>query len=355
MPRTPFSELSLCIALRTSPMPRKVRGSAMLLAAALAAFSRPAFAQGAGDQAGAQELFDEGRALASAGRFAEACSKFAASEQLAPSGGTLLNLADCYEKNGQFASAWATFHEVEARARRAGRLDIEKLADERVKQLEPKVAFLSIVVPAGAVVDGLEVRRDGEVVPRGAWATELPVDGGVHRVEAKAPGKQTRTLSVRVAPSAERATVTVPPLEDLPSPPVSAPPSTEAPAAPRSTTSGGGMPFSRIMGLGLGGGGIVAMGVASAFGVTAISKNSAALPYCPASPQCNDPRGVQLTNDARTAATVSTVLFAAGGALVAAGAVLFLTSPSASARAANPGLRVGVAIGPLGAKLGAAW
>src|SRR5262249_13660236 len=107
---------------------------AIPFAAVLALASMPARADG-GDEASAQKLFDEGRALVVERRFAEACPKFAASQQLAPSGGTLLNLADCYEKNGQLASAWAKFHDVASRAQHAGRADVQRMAEERIKQL----------------------------------------------------------------------------------------------------------------------------------------------------------------------------------------------------------------------------
>jgi len=56
----------------------------------------------------AEELFDQGRRLSGIGRYAEACAHFANSERLDHGVGTLLNLADCYEKNGQTASAYAT-------------------------------------------------------------------------------------------------------------------------------------------------------------------------------------------------------------------------------------------------------
>jgi hypothetical protein len=316
----------------------------------------PARGQSAGDEASAQKLFDEGRTLMASGRLAEACAKFSASEQLAPSGGTLLNLADCYEKNSQFASAWAMFQEVQSRAHRAGRADVEKMASDRVKEIDPKLSFLTIIVPPEAVVDGLEVRRDGEVVPRGAWGTVLPVDGGTHRVDAKAPGKKEATMTASVAPSGDRATITVSRLDDLP-PAVSTPGSQReaSVAAPETASRTSGMPFQKKLALVLGGGGIVAIGVGGVFGAQAISKNKDAMPFCPASPRCNDPRGVQLTNDARSAATISTVLFVAGGALVAAGATLFLTSPTSSVGTTTSPIRLGLSIAPAGAALGGVW
>jgi hypothetical protein len=299
----------------------------LLVILALVLAPAAANAQNASDEASAQKLFDEGRALVQGGRYAEACAKFAASQQLAPSGGTLLNLADCYEKNGQLASAWAKFHEVATRARRAGRADVEQMADERVKRIEPQLSFVTVVVPPDADIAGLEVRRDGEVVPRGAWGTALPIDGGTHAIQASAPKRKARTLSVEVKPSGDRASVTVPTLEVD-----QAPGSARSEPAPRTWTA------QRIVALGVGGAGVVALGVGAGFGLKAVSKNKDAEQLCPASPRCDDPRGVTLTEDAKRAATISTISFIAGGALIAGGVVLYLTG--------GPTKSVAIGLGP---------
>src|SRR4051812_25793931 len=60
----------------------------------------------------AQVLFTEGRRLVTEGRYAEACAKLAESQRLDPSAGAQLNLADCYERSGQTASAWTVFREA---------------------------------------------------------------------------------------------------------------------------------------------------------------------------------------------------------------------------------------------------
>src|SRR5258705_3259626 len=61
------------------------------------------------DLAGAEALFRQGRQLLSEGKTAAACEKFAASQRMDPSSGTLLNLADCHAGEGKTASAWAGF------------------------------------------------------------------------------------------------------------------------------------------------------------------------------------------------------------------------------------------------------
>src|SRR3954468_8607529 len=84
-----------------------------------------AFAQ---DNSRAQALFDDGRRLMNEGHFAEACPKLAASQKLDPGAGTLMNLATCYEKNNQLASAWATFKEAAAASHASGHADWETAA-----------------------------------------------------------------------------------------------------------------------------------------------------------------------------------------------------------------------------------
>src|SRR5260221_4825909 len=83
--------------------------------------SRSAQAQ-TSNQAAAESLFSEARALLKAKRYAEACAKLVVSQRLDPGVGTLLNLALCYEQGGQTASAWATYREAAAAAKTARQL-----------------------------------------------------------------------------------------------------------------------------------------------------------------------------------------------------------------------------------------
>src|SRR5262245_58083088 len=76
----------------------------------------------------AQSLFDEGRKLMKAGKIAQACAAFEASEKLDPVVTTLLNLADCREQNHQLATAWGAFVEAQRMARAAGNDKLLKVA-----------------------------------------------------------------------------------------------------------------------------------------------------------------------------------------------------------------------------------
>ena len=73
-----------------------------------------------GDKAAADALFDEGKRLLAAGDTAQACAKFETSMKLFDQLGTRLNLADCYEKVGRTASAWAEFREAASLATKRG-------------------------------------------------------------------------------------------------------------------------------------------------------------------------------------------------------------------------------------------
>jgi tetratricopeptide (TPR) repeat protein len=65
----------------------------------------------------AEELFRSGRQLAKEGNYEAACTAFEKSNELDPNTNTLLNLADCEEKNHKLATAWRAFVDVAERTR----------------------------------------------------------------------------------------------------------------------------------------------------------------------------------------------------------------------------------------------
>src|SRR4051812_16548065 len=97
-------------------MAHRYRLPAWLSSSIIVLAAVPAFADGATDRPEAEALFDQGRRLLAAGNYAAACPKLEASNRLDPGIGTMLNLGDCYEKNGQTASGWAAFREAAAAA-----------------------------------------------------------------------------------------------------------------------------------------------------------------------------------------------------------------------------------------------
>src|SRR5690606_24057073 len=77
----------------------------------------------------------------------------------------------------------------------------------------------------------------------------------------------------------------------------------------------------RIAGLVIGGVGVVGMGVGGVFGVIAMNKEGSAKDVCTGTVCDPNENGVELTEQAQSAALVSTIGFAAGGALLAGGLV----------------------------------
>jgi hypothetical protein len=310
-------------------------GSILVLSVGLA----PAVAR-ADDRAIAQQAFQEARALMAAGRVAEACPKFAAAAQLSQTAGVRLNLADCYAKLGKTASAWAKASEALSLADRVGDTAAASLARDQMSALQPKLSYLTLVVDRDGAPAGLEITLDGEKIPAPVWGTALPVDPGEHEIGATAPGRQPSSTKATITAEGSRvsADVVLPAVQGAP---VAPPPATGAAEAGGQASAGGSSwSTGRTLALVSGGLGIVGVGIGTGFGLDASSKKSAYQQH-QADGRCTDAECATLSQQALTSATASTIAFAAGGALLAAGAVLWLTAPGQSAEGR------GVAIVPI--------
>jgi len=282
---------------------------------------------GASNRAAAEALFNQGRSLAASGKYAEACPKFEASEQLDPGLGTLLNLADCYEKLGKTASAWAEYREAIPLARAAGSKVREDLATERAKALESRLSMLTIRALGGGDSAGLDIRRDGIPVQPAELGSPIPVDPGPHTVEAFALGKQKWSSTVELK-DAQKLSVDVPPLAGSSEPSAPAAGSPKPIVSPPVEQSAQPSSAQRTGALVVGGVGIVGLGVGAVFGLGASSKWSDAKSHCAAYPYGCDAQGLDARSSASSKATISTIAFIAGGAAIAGAAVLWLTADS---------------------------
>ena len=290
----------------------------------------------------AKDLFDEGLKLMDAGKFTEACAKFSASHQAASKVSTLLNLGNCYEKTGQLASAWGTYNEAMALARRTSRADYEAFAQQRIAALEPKLLRLTIKVAPDARVEGLVVKRDGAGVPAGAWDSAVPVDPGKHVITATAPKKKSWEQTLVIDESAPQATVVVTPLEDTPveppPPPATSstavvPPPVEPerpPVVPRQAPTF--WTTQRTAGLAIGGAGAVMVGVGALLGLIAKGGYDDARSMCARPPEGCPQAAVDQSRHAYTTANVSTVLFVIGAVAISSGSAVYLTASGAGVR-----------------------
>jgi hypothetical protein len=276
-----------------------------------------ALAQPSSNQVAAEALFREGRALLEQHEYREACEKLRKSQQLEPAVGTLLVLGRCYDLQARAASAWFTYREAVALAARLGDAR-QPIAQNRADALEPRLARLQIHVdPKDA---GIVVSVDGQPVAREVLDTQLPVDPGVHRVEASLDLRWGR--DVEVPDNGVNVTVDVPSL-------VRPPPAPGPPA------------WRRPLSIGMIGAGTITAGAGVIFGLQAIVKVRDVNAACPAS-TCTNQGALQENGTARTDADVSTVLIPVGLVLAAAGGVIFaMTGTTVEATASPREARVG--------------
>ena len=124
-----------------------------------------------------------------------------------------MNLADCYEKSGQTASAWATWLEAAAVTKQAGQTEREQLARKRAEALKARLVHIEVSVPAPNRVPGLEVRKDDVVIRDATWGVAVPIDPGTHTISAKAPGFRSWNTTIIIVEGKKPANVVVPRLE----------------------------------------------------------------------------------------------------------------------------------------------
>jgi hypothetical protein len=203
---------------------------AVLGASCVLLMAMPVAAQTETRAAVADALYRQARDLMAAGKYDEACPKFAQSQQLDPATGTLLNLAACHEKQGKLTTAWLEYSDAVVAARRDAREDRVQYASERAHDLEPKLSRLTLLLAPEADTPGLTIELDGASVGSAVIGAPTPVDPGKHTVRVTAPGKKPRLLSVEMGSAADQQTLTIPKLED--GPPEDSPPTpAAAPAA----------------------------------------------------------------------------------------------------------------------------
>jgi hypothetical protein len=315
--------------------------SSVVFLAAGALHAEPNAAQ----RAAAEALFQRAAELMDAEKYAEACEKFQASQELDPALGTMLHLADCYDRAGKTASSWALFQEAAQKARRGGQPDRERIANERAQDLQKRLSLLELRIAKEHVVPGLELAVNGVAVPRASLNTPLPVDPGSTRVEARAPGKKpwTATFALPVGPVTRVLEIGA--LADAPRKAEPSPASgSERRDEPRSSN------VQVTLGYVTGAVGIAALVAGGFFAYRAYDQNRRSKAEC----RTEDPNactsdGVELRDDAKQSAAFSTIATVSGAALVAGGVVIVLTAPPSAPSREHAALPRGAALSIRGA------
>lgn len=252
--------------------------------------------------------------------------------------GVRLNVADCHERQGRTATAWAEFREAASQADKRGDARAG-YARQRFDALARRLVKLQISVPSASQLPGLAVRRDGTVVPSEALGSPLPVNPGSYTIDASAPGYRVWSTHIDVKKPGEVVTVEVPRLvvepanaepprpstpnhasAAAPSPADESPPHEPAEVDPRHRR--------HLLGIGAGAGGVAAIGVGIALGLEARSKWGSVGMHCDANHVC-DATGVSINHSARSFGTAGTIVGGIGLAALAAGALLYATAPAA--------------------------
>ena len=271
------------------------------------------------DDAGlAEQLFRDGKRLVAEGKVAEACRAFEGSYRKQAAATTLLNLADCHEKDGRLASAWSEFSEAERTLRRdPAQAALKEVAQARAAALEPRLSRLRIDVPPASAVDGLEVLRGDTVLDHAEWGAAIALDGGQYNISARAPGRESWQTTVTVRAEGDRPVVEVPSL-----------PTVTTPVAVRRGTA----PKSRLGFYVIAGGGALAVG-SLALGYLAKGKLDDAKALCGSDLRCASEAdrvaGQALIDASRLRGNVATGLAVGGLVAVGAGvAILLLRKPA---------------------------
>ncbi|MFN0250530.1 MAG: hypothetical protein ACKV2T_26860 [Kofleriaceae bacterium] len=273
------------------------------------------------------ELFEQGRALAAQGKLTEACAKFDESYKIDGAPGTALNYGDCLEKLGQLVSAWQMFDAAHKNFTRDndGRADYAKT---RAGQIAPKLASITVTVKNPAL-PGLVVKI-GERTVTPAATIEDRFEPGDIVITATAPGKTDFTTR---ANGLAGSSVIV-----------------EIPAELGAGGGGAQGPFitatpepgrrdkQRVrVALIVGGVGVASFATSLILGASAKAKYDDGLKDCPimmGTPRCMTLEQKEVLDSAGARANVATGFAITGGALLAAGVVLYFTAPRESMQVA---------------------
>lgn len=304
-------------------------------------------------QAMTQKFFERGAQAMADKRYHEACRLFEKVIELAPNGiGGHEALGQCYRQIGLLGSAWAQFTVAETLALAGNDKQRAEMLGTHVKELEPRVATVTIHVPKSfKYIDGLRIFKDDVLEEKVLWDTPRPVDVGMHVIRLDAPGQAPWSKEIKIAADGAKQTVVVPPdIVRLHGPAVVSP----APKPMESSTNG----RQRLgwVGIGLGGTSLVAAGILASL---AVETQNASMDsgHCPTIDRC-DAGGLAMRNQARSLADGTTATFVVGSVLAGAGLIVVLTAPKENKQEPSEktvGLSLSTTISPLGVGLQGTW
>ena len=263
----------------------------------------------------ADQLFKKGKKLLAEKRYAEACTAFEQSDRLDPGIGAKLNIARCYEEWGKLATAWRWYTEAERMATDARDERAPKI-HALIVELEPKVPRLTLRLLDNAVTDHVVVKLDGVELPLAELGSARRVDPGPHQIETIVDGApRSKTIALERGNSADI--------------PLDVPVQRKPRPKPRPVVAGEDPGRTRrLVGLGVSGAGVAALGIAGIVTLRARSDYRHALSaHCHGAIDMCDDVGQTDTHSARRRANIATGVAIAGLAAVGAGLYVYFTTP----------------------------
>jgi hypothetical protein len=281
-------------------------------------------APGGAERAAAESLYREATQLARDGKFELACPKYETSQKLDPALGTMLRLADCWDRVGRTASAWALFLEAQTLSAKLGEVERQQIAGQRAAALEARLTRIILRAPLDTPA-GYQVRLGGAPIDQQVWSTPLPIDPGTVELTATAPGYITSKKVFQIKESSDVSEVWVPRLKKEPAAAPAAAPVAATTSAPEERRGR----WLKPTGIAVGAVGLSGLAAGGVFAYFAQKNYETSLEQCLVSDrnQCTA-GGVSLRSTALRQADYSTVFLAAGGGLAALGLGLVLLSPS---------------------------
>ncbi len=275
----------------------------------------------------ADQLFKKGKKLLAEKKYPEACAAFEESDRLDPGIGAKLNVAKCYQEWGKLATALRWYRDAEAMAAKA-KDDRKPKIHALAEDLEATVPRLTIRVPSGASAAKVTVKLDG--APFDDLGSEQRVDPGPHKIDYVVDGEtKTKVVPLERGGSSE-VTLDLPTQSKIAAKPPHDSSNARVHTADSSdtTTSHPGR-VRKVVGLGLAGAGVIAVGVAGYITLGAKSDyDNAIKTHCNGAKDMCDADGLKLTKDARSTANTATIVTIIGAAAVAGGLVLYFTAPN---------------------------
>ncbi len=240
--------------------------------------------------------------------------------------------------------------------------DVRNECAKRVSDINaaiPSIIF-DVKNEAGEDVPGVKVRMDGDAAGSAVDGSAVEIDPGEHAFTFSVASSASsvdlsaqKTFVLREGEKARHEPVIMKSTTAAGTQPTSSATGATTGTPPEKPRSGG----MKIAGIVLGGVGLVGVGLGTYFGLSASSAWSSQQSNCGSPTKCpNRAQAIADHDNVTSNGLASTISFAAGGALLGAGLLLFVLSPSSGSKVEEAGtLHVVPAFGPKGGDLSAAW